>query len=326
MQKTTATVAYLLIPLGMMQLLFFFYVFYWYSKDHIFHGEVSNHAKHILQNIIPPLESTSMDLPEIKSIKTAEAAALNTSSSSFAKTAEAAALNTSLSSFAKKNLRTSTKEHSESSDMRLKDSSKEYSESVEPREIPPDGEASWEDIAASAAQFGIQLKPKSFDISDLPFPYEEEEPEFNDWIRTVVKRRSVFKAKRGLIFQPCGAAFGLDVAALKYLLYDVGVPADMPQQDDHNRTALLCLSNIQLLADANSRGLYIPIITGNQNWLSKILDPPLPVQDPNPMASDIVHSMEKAAVNCARWLLRAGADPNARDRVRRHSPLKTVIP
>ena len=179
-----------------------------------------------------------------------------------------------------------------------------------------DDEATWEEIQASAERLGFKLTPRSFDVSDLPFPYEEEEPPFNDWIQQVVKRRTTFKAKRGVTFQVCAAAFGLDVAALKYLLYDVGLPVDMPQDNDHFRTALHCVANIQLLADANNRGQYIPMVTGNPNWLTKVFDPPLPIQDPNPMASDIVHSMEKAAVNCAKWLLRAGADPNVRDRVK----------
>jgi hypothetical protein len=169
------------------------------------------------------------------------------------------------------------------------------------------------DVFESAIALNLTLTPRSFDISDLPFPYDTTEPLFNDWVSTIVHRGQPFQGTRGVQGQLCNAAFGLDVAALKYLLFDIGVSPNMPLEDQSNRTPLLCLSLFQLLADANSRGQYVPILSGNPNWLTKVFDPPLPVQDQNPMASDIMASLATPSANCARWLLRAGADPNARD-------------
>jgi ankyrin repeat protein len=53
--------------------------------------------------------------------------------------------------------------------------------------------------------------------------------------------------------------------------------------------------------------------SGNPNWLTTLLDPPLPLQDHNPMASDIVASLERPSLNAAKWLLRAGAKVNVVD-------------
>lgn len=159
----------------------------------------------------------------------------------------------------------------------------------------------------------IDLNPRAFDISDLPFPYDDPQPQFNGWIRNVVFRGQPIETNEQGAHLLCVTSFALDIAAIKYLLYDVGVPVNLPTVQDAHRTALHCLSAIELLGDANGKSYIFPMLKNRTNWLTPILDPPLPRKSHIPMASDIVASLENPALKIAQWLFRAGADPNIKD-------------
>ena len=166
----------------------------------------------------------------------------------------------------------------------------------------------------------IDLNPRAFDISDLPFPYDDPQPQFNGWIRNVVFRGQPIETNEQGAHFLCVSSFALDVAAIKYLLYDVGVPVNLPTVQDARRTALHCLAVVELLGDANGKSYIFPMLKNKTNWLTPILDPPLPRKSHIPMASDIVASLENPALKIAQWLFRAGADPNIQD-VAKNTPL-----
>ena len=159
----------------------------------------------------------------------------------------------------------------------------------------------------------VDLKPRSFNSTDLPWPYFQEIPDFNDWMASVLTRNSTFQFNAEAAVALCAASFALDVAAVKYLLFDVGISAKLHLKDDAERTALHCLSLIEVLADANSKSYIFAQLKARSTWLTPVLDPPLPLKSSVPMASDIIASMELPATRIAQWLLRAGADVNALD-------------
>jgi hypothetical protein len=163
-------------------------------------------------------------------------------------------------------------------------------------------------------------RPRSFDIEDLPFPYDDENPPFNGWISNVIKRGEEILTNAQAASHLCYASFGLDLAAIKYLLYDVGIDPNLHLVADGQRTGLHCVSMIEVLGDANSKSYIFAQLKAKTTWLTPILEPPLPLESHVPMASDIIHAMEKPAVRIAQWLLRAGADPNQRD-ITQNTPL-----
>jgi Sulfotransferase domain len=108
----------------------------------------------------------------------------------------------------------------------------------------------------------IVLEPKSFDIEGLEFPYTEENPPFNAWVNIAIPRNEVITNNEEGAFKLCVAAFGLDVAAVKYLLYDVGVSPNLIVQEDAGRTPLHCLGAIETMADSNSRSQIFALLKG----------------------------------------------------------------
>jgi hypothetical protein len=93
----------------------------------------------------------------------------------------------------------------------------------------------------------VTLNPQSFRLDGLTLP--ENDGEFEDWIvkqKIIVPGREI-KHKEDAATQLCVAAFAMDLAALKYLLYDMGVPGDVVVTEDANRNALHCLTMVRLL-------------------------------------------------------------------------------
>jgi len=66
---------------------------------------------------------------------------------------------------------------------------------------------------------------------------------------------------------------GLDLLAVKYLLYDVGVPATSQVAADGGRTALHYLSLMPVMAEEHPRGHVFSLLQGRVTWLSKYFDP-----------------------------------------------------
>ena len=96
----------------------------------------------------------------------------------------------------------------------------------------------------------IVLNARSFSIEGLTYP---EDGLFNEWMRdsgivNAKKLRSNADAARQL----CNVAFSLDLAALKFLLYDTGIPPNEKHPEDAERNALHCLGMISTMADAHA--------------------------------------------------------------------------
>jgi hypothetical protein len=158
------------------------------------------------------------------------------------------------------------------------------------------------------------LNPRGFNTTGLPWHYSDVDPPFNEWMSTFIDKGPLdiaYNAQAAL--QLCAASFALDLAAVKYLLFDVGISAALHLQEDGQRTPLHCLSIVEILADANAKSYIFALLKNKPNWLTPVLDPPMPTMSHVPMASDIVASMERPAVRIAHWLLAAGADVNAVD-------------
>ena len=157
----------------------------------------------------------------------------------------------------------------------------------------------------------VVFHPRSFDIEGLSYP---EDGEFNEWMRdsgivNVKKLKYVDDAARQL----CYAAFALDLAALKFLLYDTGIPPNEKHPEDAERNALHCLGMISTMSDAHAKSQVFGLLKGKATWLTPYLDPPLPLLMHSVLARDIIGSLEKAAGKAAEWLLRAGTSPTLKD-------------
>lgn len=167
-------------------------------------------------------------------------------------------------------------------------------------------------IAASES-FLASLKPKSFSLEGLP--RAEDRSQFNEWLRDgkVIARDKEIKddgdTARGL----CTASFAMDLAALEYLLYEVGVPPNSISYDDASRNAFHCLAFIHMMGDGHARSQIYSTLKGKPSWLNAYIDPPLELQLHSVMARDIVGGLDKAVYNASLWLKRAGVDPNLKD-------------
>ncbi len=125
--------------------------------------------------------------------------------------------------------------------------------------------------------------------------------------------------------QVCMAAFALDTNALKYLLYDMGVPSyvlvndfslyevKMAKQSDLNplfleqRTAYHCLASVSLMVDANPKSYIFSVLKGTKSWLDQYL--PEKKEDKYAVASDIMLSLGPATKEVAKWLNKFSVNP-----------------
>ena len=109
----------------------------------------------------------------------------------------------------------------------------------------------------------------------------------------------------------CMSALAMDAWALKYILYDQGVPPDLKSKE--GGTALHCLGGIFLLADANSKSHIFNLLKGKVSWLSDKIDPPLEALQSSVMSRDILDGLDAHVARAATWIIRSGADVNAID-------------
>ena len=70
----------------------------------------------------------------------------------------------------------------------------------------------------------FSLKPKAFDISKLPGPIKLRE-DWNDMAKTIDSAAG-FRSASEAGDMLCSAAVSLELGAIKYLLYDVGLPVN----------------------------------------------------------------------------------------------------
>ena len=67
----------------------------------------------------------------------------------------------------------------------------------------------------------------------------------NEWLRDAnIIDKTKIHSNNDAALQLCIAAFAMDLVALKYLLYEVGVPVNEPVVEDSSRSALHCVSMV----------------------------------------------------------------------------------
>ena len=111
----------------------------------------------------------------------------------------------------------------------------------------------------------------------------------------------------------CSAAFTLDVAAVRHILLELGVPGDARNQHDCGRSGLHCLALLSAMGDAHSRSHVFSALKGTPSWLTPLFEPPLPLHQASVLSRDIVHRLQPAMMLVGRWLLAGGADPSGQD-------------
>jgi ankyrin repeat protein len=108
--------------------------------------------------------------------------------------------------------------------------------------------------------------------------------------------------------QLCFAAFALDTAALKYLLYDLGLPANLFQKDDSNRSPLQCLAMLGAMVEASPRSQVFAMLKGVDTYLTSMFAPSLPVQMHSVYTKAILSNLNESISHVTRWLIRGGVD------------------
>ena len=163
---------------------------------------------------------------------------------------------------------------------------------------------------SSATAANITLAPERFSLEGLSYPADGI---FNEWLRTGYIQADRIRNDKEAAHQLCSAAFGVDLAALKYLLWDIGIPPNALETGDANRNAFHCLGMVHTMADAHSKSQVFAVLKGKPSWLTPYIDPPTPVSAHSVLSRDIVDGLANASEQAARWLLRAGTSPHLQD-------------
>lgn len=153
----------------------------------------------------------------------------------------------------------------------------------------------------------IVFVPRNFSLKGLPlatpnlkFPIRDLDENIND-VETVSLKL-------------CGAAFQRDIAALKYLLYDVGVPPTLTVDADTGKSLFHCLAQ----SYGNTEKTSVLQNTGHrETWLHDYFDKHYLKNGKTRVYSvlmrEIFESEENNVMKVAEWLLRANAPLNARE-------------
>lgn len=167
------------------------------------------------------------------------------------------------------------------------------------------------DINSVAKLRTIAFNPESFSIEGLSYP---EDGSYNEWLRSVkIIDADKILEEKDAGRQLCTAAFALDLGALKYLLWDTGVPPNSIDKSDAERNAFHCLCMIHTMADAHSKSQVFAFLKGKTTWLTPYLQPQLPLMTHSVLARDILNALSDSVEKASEWLLRAGVNPNLQD-------------
>jgi hypothetical protein len=152
--------------------------------------------------------------------------------------------------------------------------------------------------------------PKNFPIENLP-----QADKFNGWLQDgrIIKKGVPIKSDLEAAQKLCAAAFGMDFAALQYLLYDVGIPSSVIDTEDASRNAFHCIAHISLMADGHTKSHVYSLLKGKKSWMSQYIKPALPVKQHSVFARDIIDGVSEAVEGVALWLHRAGVSHNLKD-------------
>jgi hypothetical protein len=158
----------------------------------------------------------------------------------------------------------------------------------------------------------VDTLPQSFSLDGLPLP--ESSAEMNEYVRSVVQIPAKVPLRALDAYDMlCTATMGMDLVALKYLLYDLGIPATIKDQDGALTSVFHCLSYVGVFGESISRSYVFPLLKGKNTWLTPLLDPPLPRILSSVHSLDIKESLAQSVNRTFSWLRAAGADPNAAD-------------
>jgi hypothetical protein len=150
------------------------------------------------------------------------------------------------------------------------------------------------------------FKSKSFSLEGLKVSATELSDE---------QKQSLHQAVVDSATALCEAIYTMNFASLKFLLYDVGVPADAELPRDRMRSAFHCLAMVAAIGDANPTSHVFAALKGKSSWVTPHLNPPLELKIQSVLSRDIVDSLSEEVIAVANWLLRAGAPIDAMDSV-----------
>ena len=159
---------------------------------------------------------------------------------------------------------------------------------------------------------GLVLVPERFSLDGLALP---DSTDFNLWLRDgkYIDRQNPLLDEQDAAEQLCIAAFALDLSALKYLLYEKGVPNTLTNSKDAGRNAFHCLALVHIMADAHGKSQVFALLKGRNTWLTPYLDPPMEKMSRSVLARDIINGTSKAVLRVAAWLTRAGIENDLPD-------------
>ncbi len=98
----------------------------------------------------------------------------------------------------------------------------------------------------------------------------------------------------------------LDLYALKYFLYDIGISANVRSKKDSDRTALQCLSLISTMGDPHPKSQIFALLKGIETFLTPLMGPDFPKQLHSVRAREMLDSLSSHIRDAGKWLLRAG--------------------
>ena len=161
----------------------------------------------------------------------------------------------------------------------------------------------------------VELKPRSFSVDGL-LGWNSTVSMATEWLLQLevvgedVVPESLEEAGEMLAY----AVTALDMPALKYLLFDVGVPGNAANSHDSDKNAFLALGSAGMLAEGHQKSLIYSLLRGDRSWLSDAFDPPLPDKIQSVHSADILNSLRPLIRGAIGWLDAAGCDPLATDK------------
>jgi hypothetical protein len=157
------------------------------------------------------------------------------------------------------------------------------------------------------AQKFIKLTPRSFDISDLEGS-DTDSSMIASWLQEsgVIRPGLVPHSDDEAGDMLAHAVMALDLPALKYLLYNIGVPPNAVSRRDRDRNAFDVLATLGVIGEGHEKSVVYSLLKGQPSWVHDYFDPPLPVKQPSVHSIDIMAALDKRIRAVIAWLDRAG--------------------
>ena len=111
----------------------------------------------------------------------------------------------------------------------------------------------------------------------------------------------------------CAATFTLDLKALEYFLYDIGLPGNIFSMPDNKRNPFHCLSYVYTMSESHGKSFVYAVLKGKDSWISNFVDPPITGLHHSILAKDITDGLQSMIDKVAKWLLAAEVSMNHQD-------------